>query len=94
MQAWTTLREFYNRTTIHNRVKLTRRQHESKMKNNTSMAKHLSLYDKLVLRLPTRQGPMNDARKLVFLLISLPAEYEVISPIAETLRKVTLIEVK
>ena len=57
------------------------------------MAKHLSLIDKLVVSLLTLQGPMDDSRKLVFLLSSLPAENEIVSPIAETPKKVTLMEV-
>ncbi|ETM37391.1 hypothetical protein L914_16047 [Phytophthora nicotianae] len=40
LQAWITLREFYNRSTLHNRVTLTRRLHEFKMENGSTMSKH------------------------------------------------------
>ncbi|KAL0582360.1 hypothetical protein ABG067_007793, partial [Albugo candida] len=34
------------------------------MENNTSLAKHLSLIDKLIVGLLTLQGPMDDSQKL------------------------------
>ncbi|KAK1935657.1 hypothetical protein P3T76_010352 [Phytophthora citrophthora] len=43
--AWGTLREFYNETTLHNRVTMTRRLHDFKMDDGTSMAKHLDDFD-------------------------------------------------
>ncbi|GMF50844.1 unnamed protein product [Phytophthora fragariaefolia] len=45
IEAWGTLREFYNRTTLHNHVTMTRRLHEFKMDNGASMAKHLDAFD-------------------------------------------------
>lgn len=42
IMAWNTLLEFYNRTTMHNRVSMTCRLHEFKMESTLTMVKHLS----------------------------------------------------
>uniref|UniRef100_A0AAV1VJH2 CCHC-type domain-containing protein n=1 Tax=Peronospora matthiolae TaxID=2874970 RepID=A0AAV1VJH2_9STRA len=94
IQAWVTLREFYNRTTLHNRVTMTRRLHEFKMDAGTAMAKHLDAFDELVVGLQTLEEPVDEARQLVVLLSSLPAEYELISSIIKNVKDITLIEVK
>uniref|UniRef100_H3H7F9 CCHC-type domain-containing protein n=1 Tax=Phytophthora ramorum TaxID=164328 RepID=H3H7F9_PHYRM len=94
IQAWGTLREFYNRTTLHNRVTMTRRLHDFKMDDGTSMAKHLDDFDELVVGLQTMGEPVDEARQLVVLLSSLPAEYEMITSIIENAKDITLIEVK
>jgi hypothetical protein len=91
IQAWGTLREFYNRTTLHNRVTMTRRLHEFKMDDGASMAKHLDAFDELVVGLQTMGEPVDEARQLVVLLSSLPVEYELI---IENAKDTTLIEVK
>ncbi|OWY96454.1 polyprotein, partial [Phytophthora megakarya] len=64
MQAWNTLREYYNRTTLHNRVTMTRRLHEFQMENGWTMAKHLDAFDALVVGLQTLGGPVDEARQL------------------------------
>ncbi|CAI5714033.1 unnamed protein product [Peronospora farinosa] len=74
IQAWITLREFYNRTTMHNR--------------------HLDKFDELIVGLQSLGEPIDEARQLVVLLSSLPAEYEIIASIVENTKDVTLIEVK
>ncbi|GMG18092.1 unnamed protein product [Phytophthora fragariaefolia] len=94
IQAWGTLRAFYNRTTLHNRVTMTRRLHEFKMDDGASMAKHLDAIDELVVGLQTMGEPVDEARQLVVLLNSLPVEYELISSIIENAKDITLIEVK
>ncbi|KAJ8515042.1 hypothetical protein ON010_g18606 [Phytophthora cinnamomi] len=71
--------EGLQRTTTHNRVAMTRRLHEFKMEEGSTMAKHLDKFDELIL---------------VILLSSLPAEDELISSIVENSMDVTLIEVK
>ncbi|ETI32496.1 hypothetical protein F443_20714, partial [Phytophthora nicotianae P1569] len=48
MQAWTTLRDFYNWTTMHNRVTMTHRLHEFKMEESSTMAQHLDRFDELI----------------------------------------------
>ncbi|GMF29764.1 unnamed protein product [Phytophthora fragariaefolia] len=50
MQAWNTLREYYNRTTLHNRVAMTKRLLEFKMEDGSSMAKHLDAFDEVLLK--------------------------------------------
>jgi hypothetical protein len=94
IQAWETLREFYNRTTMHNRVSMTRRLHEFKMESGATMAKHLDSFDELIVGLQTLEEPLDKARQLVTLLSSLPAEHELISSIVENSKDITLIEVK
>ncbi|KAE8880362.1 hypothetical protein PF003_g35514 [Phytophthora fragariae] len=91
--AWGTLREFYNRTTLHNRVTMTRRLHEFKMDDGASMSKHLDAFDELVVGLQTWVSRSTRPRQLVVLL-SLPVEYELISSIIENAKDITLIEVK
>ena len=49
IMAWNTLRNFYNRTTIHNRVRMTRRLREFKMKCGMTMTKHLDEFDELIV---------------------------------------------
>ncbi|GMF18987.1 unnamed protein product [Phytophthora lilii] len=58
---------------------MTRRLHEFKMEDGSTMSKHLDAFDELVL---------------VVLLSSLPAEYELIASIVENAKGITLIEVK
>ncbi|KAE8906867.1 hypothetical protein PF007_g22869 [Phytophthora fragariae] len=94
IQAWGTLREFYNRTTLHNRVTMTHRLHEFKMDDGASMSKHLDAFDELVVGLQTMGEPVDEARQLVVLVSSLPVEYELISSIIENAKDTTLIEVK
>ncbi|OWZ01945.1 Integrase, catalytic core protein [Phytophthora megakarya] len=94
MQAWNTLLEFYNRTTMHNRMAMTRRLHEFKMEGESTMAGHLDKFDELIVGLQTLGEPLDDSRQLVILLSSLPAEYELIVSIVENSKDVTLIEAK
>ena len=62
IEAWVTLSEFYNRTTLRNRVKMTRRLHEFKMDGVTVMAKHLDVFDELVVGLQTLGELVDEAR--------------------------------
>ncbi|POM67185.1 Integrase catalytic core protein [Phytophthora palmivora] len=66
MEAWNTLRKYYNRTTLHNRVAMTRRLHEFKMEEGTPTAKHLDAFVELVVGLQTLGDPVDEARQLVF----------------------------
>lgn len=86
MEAWGTLREFYNRTTLHNRVTMTRRLHEFKMEAGATMANYLDAFDELIVGLQTLGEPMNEERQLVVLLSSLPDEYELIASIVENVK--------
>lgn len=94
LEAWGTLRDFYHRSTLHNRVTMTRRLHEFKMESGTRMVEHLDAFDELVVGLQMTGEPVDESRQLVVLLSSLPAEYEIISSIVENAKDITLIEVK
>ncbi|GMF33539.1 unnamed protein product [Phytophthora fragariaefolia] len=63
IQAGNTLREYYNRTTLHNRVTMTRHLHEFAMESGTAMAKHLDAFDELIVGLQTLGEPVDEARK-------------------------------
>ena len=94
MHAWGVLRDFYNRSTLHNRVTMTRRLYAFKMENGTGMAQHLDAFDELVVGLQTLGEVVDEARQLVVLPSSLPSEYDMISSIIENAKDVSLIEVK
>ena len=94
MHAWGVLRDFYNRSTLHNRVTMTRRLHAFKMESGTGMAQHLDAFDELVVGLQTLGEVVDEARQLVVLLSSLPSEYDMISSIIENAKDLSLIEVK
>ncbi|KAE9168653.1 hypothetical protein PF004_g28440 [Phytophthora fragariae] len=94
IMAWNTLRDFYNRTTMHNWVTTTRRLHEFKMDDSVTMAKHLDNFDELIVGLQTLGEPLDDDRQHVILLSSLFPEYELICSIVENSKDFTLIEVK
>ena len=91
MHAWGTLRNFYNRSTLQNRVTMTRRLHKFKMESGTVMAKHLDAFDDLVVGLQTLGKLVYKARQLVVLLSSLPSEYEMIASIVENAKDASLI---
>lgn len=59
IEAWGTLRDFYNRSTLHDRVVMTRRLQEFKMESGTSMAEHLDSFDVLVVGLQTTGEPVD-----------------------------------
>ncbi|OWY92235.1 Integrase, catalytic core protein, partial [Phytophthora megakarya] len=94
MQVWNTLLEFYKRTTMHNRVTMTRQLHEFKIEDGSTMARHLEKFDEPIVGLQTLVEPLDDSRQLVILLSRLPAEYELIVSIVENNKDVTLIEAK
>uniref|UniRef100_A0AAV1UNN3 Polyprotein n=1 Tax=Peronospora matthiolae TaxID=2874970 RepID=A0AAV1UNN3_9STRA len=73
---------------------MTPRLHEFKMDAGTAMAKHLNAFDELVVGIQKLGEPVDEARQLVVLLNSLPAEYELISSIIENAKDITLTEVK
>ena len=51
IEAWGTLRDFYNLSILHNRVTMTRHLHDFKMESGTSMEEHLDSFDVLVVGL-------------------------------------------
>ena len=51
IEAWGTLRDFYNLSILHNRVTMTRHLHDFRMESGTNMAEHLDSFDELVVGL-------------------------------------------
>jgi hypothetical protein len=94
IMAWNTLRDFYNRMTMHKRVTMTRRLHESKMEGDVTIAKHLDDVDELIAGLQTLGEPLDETRQLVILLSRMPTEYALICSIMENSKDFTLIEAK
>ncbi|KAE8977494.1 hypothetical protein PR003_g16928 [Phytophthora rubi] len=92
IMAWNTLRDFYNRTTMHNRVSMTRRLHEFKMESTLTMVKHLYNFKELIVGLQTFEKPLDEPHQLVILLSS-QSTYELISNIVEKSKDDTLVEV-
>ncbi|GMF32516.1 unnamed protein product [Phytophthora fragariaefolia] len=58
IEASGTIREFYNRTTLHNRVTMTRRLHEFKTDDGASMAAHMTLHRCELLEYEARDSGM------------------------------------
>ena len=73
---------------------MTRRLHVFNMDDGTAMSNHLDDFDKFVVVLQTLEEPVEEARQVVMLLSSLPAEYELILFVIENVKDITLIEVK
>lgn len=94
IEAWLTPGDFDNRSTLHNRVVMTRRLHKFKMESGKSMAEHLDSFDELVVGLQTTVELVDESRQLVVLLSSLPSEYDLILLIVENAKDITVIEVK
>ncbi|KAL3673848.1 hypothetical protein V7S43_019063 [Phytophthora oleae] len=94
MDAWNTLREYYNRTTLYNRVTMTRCLHEFQMEEGTVMLKHLGAFDELVVGFEMLGESVGEVRQLVMLLSSLSPECELIASTVENTKDITLIEFK
>uniref|UniRef100_A0AAV1TXL4 Polyprotein n=1 Tax=Peronospora matthiolae TaxID=2874970 RepID=A0AAV1TXL4_9STRA len=60
--SWGKLRDFYNRSTLNNRVTMTRHLHDLAMKIGTSMAEHLDHFDELVVGLQTTEETVDESR--------------------------------
>ncbi|POM75387.1 Polyprotein [Phytophthora palmivora] len=86
MEAWNTPREYYNRTTLHNRVAMPSRLHEFKTEEGTPIFKHMDAFDELVVRLQTLGEPVDEAR--------FPSECELIASVVENPNNITLTEFK
>nr|CCA24886.1 putative polyprotein [Albugo laibachii Nc14] len=94
MHGCGTLRDFYNGSTLHNRASMTRRLHEFKMENSSTMANYMDEFDELAVGLQTLGVPVDESRQLVLLLSGLPSDCELISSIVERAKNRSLIEVK
>lgn len=62
MHAWSIQREFYNRTTLHNRIEMMRRLHKFKMESCSTMSKHLNAYVELLVGLQSLREPVDESQ--------------------------------
>ncbi|KAE8983391.1 hypothetical protein PF005_g21694 [Phytophthora fragariae] len=62
--AWNPLRDFCDRTAMHNRVTMNCRLHELKIEDGVEIPKHLENFDELIVGLQTFGEPLDDARQL------------------------------
>ncbi|RMX62698.1 hypothetical protein DD238_008524 [Peronospora effusa] len=65
-----------------------------KIDDGVTMTQHLAKFDELMVGLHSLDESIDEAWQLVSLLSSLPAEYEIIAPIVEKDKDVTIIEMK
>ncbi|DAZ96483.1 TPA: hypothetical protein N0F65_008350 [Lagenidium giganteum] len=77
-QAWDTLRDYYNRSNLQNRILMTRRLHEFAMESGSTMASHLDRFGELFLAMEAVGEPLDPACQMVLLFGSLPPEYDTI----------------
>ncbi|CAH0482087.1 unnamed protein product [Peronospora belbahrii] len=65
MHARRLLRDFYNFSTLHNRVTMTRRLRAFKMESRTGMSQYLDAFEELVVGLQTLGEVVDEAIQLV-----------------------------
>ena len=93
--AWETLCDFFDCSTLHNRVTMTLRLHDFKMESGTSItAKHLDAFDDMIAGRQTAEEPVDESRQLSILLCSLSSKNKLISSIVKNVNDITLIKVK
>ncbi|KAF4030005.1 gag-polypeptide of LTR copia-type [Phytophthora infestans] len=93
-EAWKTLRDFFVKKNLHNRVMLRKQLHEFQMAPGSDLLDHLLKFDDLCLRLSAVGDDLSDDEKLVILLGSLSSEYDAMVKIIEAHSSVTLIDAK
>ncbi|KAE9307159.1 hypothetical protein PF008_g21298 [Phytophthora fragariae] len=93
-EVWETLREFFVKQNLHNRVQLRKQLHEFQMTSGTDLMDRLLKFDDLCLRLSAVGDKLNDDEKLVILLGSLSSEYDAMVKIIEAHSSVTLMDAK
>lgn len=69
--AWNTLRDSYNRSTMHKRMLMTSRLQEFRMDSDEAIVKHLDTFDDLIVGMQTSGEPFDEARQLVIFLSGL-----------------------
>ncbi|KAE8994957.1 hypothetical protein PR003_g9833 [Phytophthora rubi] len=93
-EAWETLRMFFVKQTLHNRVQLRKQLHEFALGAGEDLMKHIVRFDDLCAQLAAVGETISEDEKLVILLGSLPPEYDAMVRIIEAHDKVTLLEAK
>jgi hypothetical protein len=94
MEAWETLRSFFVKASLHNKVQLKKELHEFEMSPGSSLMEHLLKFDEICMKLSGVGDKMDDTEKLVILLGSLPSEYDGMVRIIESKQTVSLLEAK
>lgn len=72
LEAWETLRAFFVKQTLHNRVQLRKKLHDFALGAGEDLMKHIVRFDELCARLAAVGETMPEDEKLVILLGSLP----------------------
>lgn len=81
--AWSILREFHAKRSLHNRVQLRKQLHESVMNPGDNIMDHFIKFNDLCTRLDSVGDDIMEDEKLVILLGSLSPEYDTIVRIIE-----------
>ena len=75
-QLWEILKNFYLRSSIHNRVRNRRRLHEFRMEKSQNIMEHFMKFDELCLSMQAYGEVINMDEQLVILIGSLSYEYD------------------
>ncbi|GMF59971.1 unnamed protein product [Phytophthora fragariaefolia] len=87
---WRMIEGQFNRNTLKNRLLITKKLHNFKMKSSTQFAAHVNKFKEIVLQMETIGEPLYETRPLVLLLGSLTDEYRMITTVLENTPNMTL----
>ncbi|KAJ0412135.1 hypothetical protein ATCC90586_004055 [Pythium insidiosum] len=94
LEAWETLRAFFVKQSLHNRVQLRKELHEFTMADGGNIMDHMVRFDDLCAKLSAVGETMSEEERLVILLGSLPVEYDAMVRILEAMDNLTLLAAK
>ncbi|GMF66182.1 unnamed protein product [Phytophthora lilii] len=94
LEAWESLKAFFVKQSLHNRVQLRKQLHEFTLGSGENLMTHIVRFDDLCARLAAVGEKMTDDEKIVILLGSLPQEYDTMVRIIESQEHVTLLDRK
>ncbi|KAJ0391403.1 hypothetical protein P43SY_010543 [Pythium insidiosum] len=94
LEAWETLRVFFVKQSLHNRVQLRKELHEFTMADGGNIMDHMVRFDDLCAKLSAVGETMSEEERLVILLGSLPVEYDAMVRILEAMYNLTLLAAK
>nr|CCA23658.1 putative polyprotein [Albugo laibachii Nc14] len=78
---WDTLKDFFVRKNLHDRMHLRRQLHDFKMERGSNLMEHMMKFDKLTMSMSAIGDVMAEQEMLVVLLGSLSEDYEPITSI-------------
>uniref|UniRef100_A0AAV1TC67 CCHC-type domain-containing protein n=1 Tax=Peronospora matthiolae TaxID=2874970 RepID=A0AAV1TC67_9STRA len=93
-EAWDTLKTFFLRQSMHNRVQLQRQLHESKLIKRGSIMGHFLRFDELCMTMQAVGQEILQDEHLVILLGSQTDDYDTIVKIIENMPRMTLFHAK